>query len=61
MLCINPDCNATRLVCLESRYNKNQPLDRTAHRRRRYECPDCLWRYSSVEMIVNIRKPKTGG
>jgi hypothetical protein len=56
MYCINPDCRQERLRCLESRYNKNQPIDRTAHRRRRYECPVCNFRFSSIEMIINVRK-----
>ena len=56
MYCINPDCDKVRLRCLESRYNKNQPIDRTAHRRRRYECPSCGDRFTSMEMIINVRK-----
>lgn len=50
MHCENPDCLSAKLVVLESRAAKQQGA-----RRRRYECPLCLSRYTSIERIV--RRP----
>jgi transcriptional regulator NrdR family protein len=50
MHCENPECQGAKLVVLESR-----PINQQGGRRRRYECPLCLSRYTSIERIV--RRP----
>jgi transcriptional regulator NrdR family protein len=50
MLCENPDCDHAKMIVLESRPGKDQ-----RSQRRRYECPECLSRYTSIERIV--RRP----
>ena len=47
MDCPNPDCSGPRLDVIESRYSGDRQ-----HRRRRYECPTCGSRYTTMEAIV---------
>lgn len=52
MHCPNPDCDRPRMSVLESRYSWDQQ-----HRRRRYECPQCSWRFTTMEAIVKVLGP----
>lgn len=55
MHCTNPHCSDARMDCVESRYGPRDD-DGAEHRRRRYRCPACGWRYATVETIVNVRR-----
>lgn len=56
MHCQNPDCGQVRLLVTDSRYLSPKEHPERNRRRRRYECPACRWRYSTLEMIVNVRR-----
>lgn len=45
--CPNPDCSGARLLIIETRYSGDGQ-----HRRRRYKCPACDSRYTTMETIV---------
>lgn len=52
MHCPNPDCSGPRMMILESRYSGDRQ-----NRRRRYECPECSYRYASMERLVRVSGP----
>lgn len=56
MYCQNPECDQVRLLVFDSRYCAPGRQPERKHRRRRYRCPACGWRYATVETIVNVRR-----
>lgn len=58
MNCPNPDCSGARLLITESRYSGDRQ-----HRRRRYQCPECEARYTTMETIVrrDLSQSQTAG
>ena len=53
MHCPNTECSGPQMRVIETRYSWDK-----FHRRRRYRCPECKYRFTSIERIVKTIEPK---